>query len=206
MKRIRGHYEWDDDDFTPGQKREGGLHQNLYDGEGNLEGNARFVPDDWNEPDARIVTETVYVTVEQRRRDQGDEEFQQTIAKLVSHLIDRGIATAKPLARQWRQAQARPGLDAQRAKMLARRKGTDCTGVVAGTVIEPSQELTEASGESRPSMSSSEAQARYLAALAAQAYSDEQIRLVTSANIMNGEGFAGLERSVAELPPDQVGP
>ena len=36
MARIRGHYEWDDDDLVPGQKKEGGLHQSLYDSEGNL--------------------------------------------------------------------------------------------------------------------------------------------------------------------------
>ena len=53
-------------------------------------------------------------------------------------------------------------------------------------------------------MSSAEAQARYLAALAARAYSDEQMRLVTSANIVDGEGLAELKRSLAELPSDQV--
>jgi hypothetical protein len=36
MARIRGHYEWDDDALTPGRKKEGGLHQNLYDSAGNL--------------------------------------------------------------------------------------------------------------------------------------------------------------------------
>lgn len=204
MRRIQGYCEWDEDDLTPGQKKKGGLHQNLYDSEGNLKGNARFIHDDQKGPDSLVITETVYVTVEQRRRDQGDKEFQRAVAELVSHLIYRGLVKAKPFAQQWWQATARPGLDAQRAKMLARRKMRKSTGVVAGTAVEPSQELTEASEDSRPNMSSSEAQARYLAALAAQAYSDEQIRLVTSASIVNGEGFEGLERSVAELPPDQV--
>lgn len=44
MARIAGHYEWADDDLTPGRKREGGLHQNLFDARGNLKGSARFVP------------------------------------------------------------------------------------------------------------------------------------------------------------------
>ena len=48
------------------------------------------------------------------------------------------------------------------------------------------------------------AQARYLAALAAQAYSDEQMRLVTSASIVDGEGLAELKHPLAELPPDQI--
>ena len=36
MARISGHYEWDDDELTPGQRKGGGLHQNLFDGEGKL--------------------------------------------------------------------------------------------------------------------------------------------------------------------------
>lgn len=206
MGRIKGHYEWDDDDLTPGQKKEGGLHQNLFDSDGNLKGSARFVPDDGSAPEPLVVTETVYVTVEQRRRTQEEEARQQAIADLVSHLIDRGIAKARPFAEQWWRDTARPGIDTQRAKMLewrSRRKAKN-TGVVDATVVEPSQEMTEASEDSRPNMSSAEAQARYLAALAARAYSEEQMRLVTSANIVDGEGVVDLKRSLAELPPDQV--
>jgi len=71
-------------------------------------------------------------------------------------------------------------------------------------VVEPSHQLAEAAENNRPKMSSAEAQARYLAALAARAYSDEQMRLVTGANIVDGDGIAELKRSLAELPPDQV--
>ncbi|MEU9507792.1 hypothetical protein AB0D32_16125 [Micromonospora sp. NPDC048170] len=207
MGRIKGHYEWDDDDLIPGQKKEGGLHQNLFDREGNLKGSARFIPDDVSEPEPAVVTETVYVPVERRRRTREEEELDQAIAALVSHLIDRGIAKAKPLAEQWWRETARPAINAQRAKMLerrSRRKAQKKTPVMEGAVVEPSQELTEVSDEDRPNMSSAEAQARYLAALAARAYSDEQMRLVTSANIVDGEGLAELKRSLAELPSDQV--
>jgi len=96
MGRIRGHYEWDDDDLTPGQKKEGGLHQNLFDGDGNLKGSAWFIPDDGPEPEPLVVTETVYVPVERRRRTREEEELDQAIAELVSHLVGRGIAKAGP--------------------------------------------------------------------------------------------------------------
>ena len=46
MASIKGRYEYDDDDLTPGKKKEGGLHQNLFDSEGNLKGSARFIPDE----------------------------------------------------------------------------------------------------------------------------------------------------------------
>ena len=44
MARIVGHLEWDDDSLRPGQKKEGGLHSTLFDGEGHLKGHARFMP------------------------------------------------------------------------------------------------------------------------------------------------------------------
>lgn len=206
MGRIKGHYEWDDD-LTPGQKKEGGLHQNLFDSEGNLKGSARFIPDDGSETEPLVVTETVYVPVEQRRRTREEEELEQFIADLVSHLIDRGITKAKPLAEQWWRETARPAIDARRAKMRERRSrrlAEKKAVPVEATVVEPSRELAEAPAEDRPNMSSAEAQARYLAALAARAYRDEQMRLVTNANIVDGEGVPELQRSLAELPSDQV--
>jgi hypothetical protein len=82
-------------------------------------------------------------------------------------------------------------------------KKTSSTTVQA-IIVEPAQELGEPSQQLRSDMSSAEAKARYLAALAARAYSDEQMRLVTNANIIDGEDLAELERSLAALPPEQV--
>lgn len=112
MGSIRGRYEWDDDDLTPGRKREGGLHQNLFDRDGNLKANARFIPVEDDEP--LIVTETVYVPIEERRRTREEEQFEAIVNAVVSHLVDRGIAAAKPHAqRLWRE-KAVPVIDARR--------------------------------------------------------------------------------------------
>jgi len=105
--RIKGHYEWDNDDLAPGHKKEGGLHQNLFDSDGKLKGNARFIPDG-GDPEPLVVTETVYVPVEERRLSREDEELQQAIAALVVQLIGLGIAKGKPLAEQWWRGTARP--------------------------------------------------------------------------------------------------
>lgn len=53
-------------------------------------------------------------------------------------------------------------------------------------------------------MSSAEAQARYLAAMAARAFSEEQLRLVRSADILDAENIAEVESKIAELPPSEV--
>ncbi|HET6295673.1 MAG TPA: hypothetical protein VFG33_19955 [Kribbella sp.] len=76
--------------------------------------------------------------------------------------------------------------------------------MIEATVVDSSNELMTASEEYRSNMSSAEAQARYMMALAAKAFSEEQMRIVANANIDDGEGFAELERTLAELPPQQV--
>ena len=53
-------------------------------------------------------------------------------------------------------------------------------------------------------MSSAEAQARYLAAMAARAFSEEQLRMVLSADIIDAENVAEVEARIAELPPSEV--
>lgn len=207
MGRIKGHYEWDDDELAPGHKKEGGLHQNLFDIDGKLRGSARFVPDEGGDPEPLIVTETVYIPVEERRLSREEEELQQAIAALVGQLIDVGIAKGKPLAEQWWRETARPAIAAKRAALderRSRRKERKRATAIGGIVFQPSREVDEASTANRPSMSSAEAQARTLAALAARAYSDEQMRLVTSSNIVDGEGLAEPQDLLAELPSDQV--
>lgn len=206
MGRIPGYYEWDDDALSPGLKREGGLHQNLFDDDGKLRGSARFVPDDLTELRSPI-TETVYVPVEQRRLTREEEELAEAISQLVARFIDRGIAAARPHAERWWRESAKPAIEAQRIKIserVRRRSGRSATADREANALGPSQRTVEASNESRPRMSRAEAQARYLAALAATAYSDEQMRLVAEAEIVEGGDLDELRRSLAQLPVEQV--
>lgn len=205
---IRGRYEWDDDDLTPGRKREGGLHQNLFDRDGNLKANARFIPAEDDEP--LVITETVYLPIEERRRTCEDEQFEAIVNAVVSHLIDRGIAAAKPYAqRLWREKSV-PVIDNRRDQMkhawrkraTAKDRREPSAQAKHVTVVE-STELVQAEAE-RPRMSRSEAEARYLAALAARAYSDEQMRLINGAEIIDGSDVDELEQTLAELPPAQL--
>lgn len=204
MGRIPGHYEWDDDDLTPGRKKEGGLHQNLFDSEGNLKGSARFIPGHDDEP--LVVTETIYVPVEQRRRTREQEELDQAIADLTTVLVLVGIDKLKPHAEKLWREKARPVIDAQRAKLPERfrRKAAKPAPAIAGTVVGPASDLMVGPQGDGPNMSRAEAQARYLAGMAARAYSDEQFRLVSCANIIDTEGLEALKRSLAELPADEI--
>lgn len=63
MGRIKGYYVWEDDSLTPADRKNGGLHQNLFDQNGNLKGHARFVPaEESDEPGPVFGSETDYET------------------------------------------------------------------------------------------------------------------------------------------------
>lgn len=202
MGRIKGYYEWDDDGLSPGQKKEGGLHQNLFDSEGKLRGSARFVPADGDD-EPLVITDTVYLPSEERL---DDDDFAFRIA-VVLRLIEIGVE-GLPVALRWWKSTGRPAaIDAKQAarrfrqsRLTKRRKAK--SGREAAVLAV--HEAAEASDADRPSMSSAEAQARYLAALAARAYSDEQMGLVLSSDIVDVAGLHELEESIKQLPRDQV--
>lgn len=215
MASIKGRYEYDDDDLTPGKKKEGGLHQNLFDSEGNLKGSARFIPDegqDDSELEPVFAYEPVYLYDEEyeRRREREREENAELVAKVVVLLV----AVATPHAKRLWHEKARPAIEARRerkaerkAKKAARKALKEAAKhpiVLEAMPVDSAQELAVAEAVYRTDMSSAEAQARYLAALAARAFSDEQIKLVSNANIVDGEALGELQRTLAELPPQQV--
>lgn len=214
MGRIKGHYEWDDDDLTPGKKKEGGLHQNLFDSDGNLKGSARFVPSNEDESDARADSEPVFIYVtdeaDLRRRQREQEQRDEFVAQVLTWLIEVGIPKGVPLVKRVWKEKARPAIKAQWGRVARRGRRARALPVdsppivVEATVVEPSEELATDSEQFNTNMSSSEAQARLLAAHVARAFSDEQVNLVAAANILDDEGFSHLQRALSRLPPEQV--
>lgn len=293
MRRIRGFYEYDDDDLTPGKKKEGGLHQNLYNSDGDLKGNARFIPDEKQadkpgrekkpsgrtsktergerggrqarrseeradntgrrsqrrnnqtspderrgrahrqargggeqrkQPEPEVVNETVYVHETIYVHDEGyvhDEEFSQQLARereeearrraaqaeLIADMVRLLVKTAAPHAKRLWEEKGRPKVEARRAKKAARKADKAAPGspiVVEAEVLDSGRELAVAEQVYRADMSSAEAQARYLAALAARAFSDEQMKLVLNANIVDGVSLDELEHTLGQLPPQHV--
>ncbi|WP_142121571.1 hypothetical protein [Rarobacter faecitabidus] len=233
LARIHGTYEYDDDDLTPGRKKEGGFHQNLYDGDGKLRGNARFIPDD-DQPeedydsdygDPHYAAQSAAETeAEDRRREQDQQEQAELILKAVVVLAAVAYVKAKPHVQRLWQEKISPTiqskLDARslrKTERQARREQKRATvqrepNEMPNRVHEsvenpstlPSNDLAVASQEYRRNMSSSEAQARYLMALVAKAFSDEQLRIVANANIVEDEQIVELEGTLAQLPPTQV--
>lgn len=200
MGRIKGYYVWDDDNLSPGQKKEGGLHQNLFDHVGKLKASARFVPDDGDD-EPLVVTETVYVPAEERL---DDDDFALKIA-LAVRLIEIGVE-GLPHALRWWKDTGRPVVAdvkqaAQRVR-LPRLKKRKKAKTLSEDAVLPAEDTVEAPAADRPKMSNAEAHARYLAALAARAYSEQQLGLVMSSDIVDMDVHE-LEESVKQLLEDE---
>lgn len=214
MGRIPGYYEWDDDSLTPGQKKEGGLHQNLFDDDGNLKGSARFVPsedvDEDQEYETDYVTERVYVPAEERRLTPEQEELAELVGAVLVVFLAKGIEKAKPHVKKWWTESVRPAVGKQRARMsksFSRKTLTGDSDLVESDRSNGNSDQVSMKMEvsaRRPRMSSAEAQARYLAAVAARAFSEEQLSMIRRADVIDTDSFDEVEARIAELPPSEV--
>lgn len=120
MVRIPGFFEYDDDSLTPGKKKEGGLHQNLFDSEGKLKGNARFIPKD--EPDPEVTHQPV--NPHGKGRGRRPARVANEVAGFVAEIVKDAVAAAAkdliveatPHAKKLWEERGRPALEARRAE------------------------------------------------------------------------------------------
>jgi hypothetical protein len=204
MAKIKGYMEWDNDSLTPGNKREGGLHQNLYDDEGNLKGSARFVPLKEDEFEPIDVTENMYIPVEERRKTPEEQALEDAIAELLVDAIENILV---PFAKHWWGVKGRPFINGHWSRFLnhvKRNKHVDTDSNIESPEIEKTLESIDIPSVELPKMSSGEAQARYLAALAAKAYSDEQLRLIANAEIVGDSGDMDWGNLISQYPPEEL--
>ena len=212
MARQAGYYEWDDD-LTPGKKKEGGWHQNLYDTEGRLKGSARFVPVDDDQEDPIVVTETMYIPADERL-SKTQEMVADIIASVIVKLIEDGAKAATPRVKRWWNETAVPfakektnGWKRRHTARHSEKKPQSVEGIVIDNVASSTEESSSATimpTDERPVMSSAEAQARLLAAVAARAYSDEQLRMVSGSQIIDVEDVATVQSALTQVPREHL--
>lgn len=122
--RIPGFLEYDDDDLTPGKKKEGGLHQNLYNRDGDLKGHARFIPGEGQDPDPVVVDQSRNVhdtkqerrRVRERRRHRVQDEVADFLAEIMKDAVKDLVAEATPHAKRLWNEKALPAIEARRAE------------------------------------------------------------------------------------------
>ena len=203
MGRISGHYEWDDDNLSPGKSKDGGLHQNLYK-DGKLQGSARFIPNDQVQPEEATVTENVYIPSENRRID---DDLPWKVGQILGGLIFEFGERTAPHVKRWWADTAWPFLTDQNSKVQSKlRKRKQQRISVAEEESNTAGPTERGSGVTVPvsKMSASEAKARMLAAAAARAFSDEQMQMVNQSEIVGADGIEEVRAQLANMSKDEL--
>ncbi|WP_405959789.1 hypothetical protein OG235_46145 [Streptomyces sp. NBC_00024] len=216
MVRIPGFLEYPEN-LTPGKSKKGGPHRNLYDSQGRLAGHSDFIPGGGIE--AGSLTGSEYrSTSRTKERDEFTEAIREEIYDLLAHIIVDVAIAATPRVKRWLDDQVLPAIKSRWNKMPRRNRPAatretdsrpataEAPTVIEATAVDSPQELVVALDENRVTMSSAEARARFLLALAARAFSEEQLRILSNAHVEDDDddGFVELKHAVDELTPRQA--
>ncbi|NGO75530.1 hypothetical protein G6045_07535 [Streptomyces sp. YC504] len=156
---------------------------------------------------------------ESQARDQERRELQELVAEILVPIVLELTKKAAPHVRKWWAEQAFPAMRAKwsertlpsvQAKWssVSRSRRSDRRAEPTRDPQDPqdSRAIVPLSGEQRTTMSGTEAQERIVAAVLARAFSDEQLRLLRNARVVDEEQDSPVELgSTAGLTPQRLG-
>lgn len=230
MGQQRGTYYWDDDSLSPGNRSDGGWSQNLFDDDGNLRGHARFVPDPnsdddqytyspYDEPPMFMSSETRWDSEEEDNEaseDDATDQLAEALILLIGAAAVAGTAYAAPRIKKWASNTAVPFIKSSLSKVRmpwGKKQDEEIAPEANGVTHFRNAEINPGTAAShtppridakRQTMSNAEAQARLVAATAAQLFAEEQTRLVIRADIVNATDVDDLRRQLATHPHDEL--
>ncbi|QZQ56819.1 hypothetical protein KZI27_08455 [Curtobacterium sp. TC1] len=212
MVKIHGYYEYDDDSLTPGQAKDGGVSQLLFDSEGKLSDHASFHPEDPDDEDENSYDSTT-------RTDDSDAEADaQAAALLILAVIGAAaggyalIRKAAPHVQRMINERALPAVRSFWKKV--RGQGSEVGGAdedetsVIFVHTPPARGKVAAPGTdaaiTKPQMSPDEWYARFRAMFEARKFADEQWKLLSSVQVADDEAIAELQREMTRNRPEAV--
>ncbi len=140
-----------------------------------------------------------------------DEELADAVAGLVLvGIIIAAQAAAPHVRRWWNDLRDRNRSRKEKRRSRKRRAGGDAAEAASSALTvtaraESSQQVFAALEEYKASMSSAEARERFVAALVARIYSEEQLRLLRDARIEDESGPLEIASAMDRLTPEQLG-
>ena len=124
--------------------------------------------------------------------------------------IVAAASKAAPHVKRWWSNKAAPFLKRTKNKVRKKRQPVEQVTVVEWSTlaqfapVESSQDVLVALSEYRTTMSSVEARDRFVAALVARLFSDEQMRILRNAQIENDGTGLELARAMEEITPEKL--
>lgn len=231
MGQQRGTYYWDDDSLSPGKRSDGGWSQNLFDQNGNLREHGTFFPDlDSDESDSTYSPHgdpPMFMSSETRLESDDEEDVESedsaadplaiVLTALVGAAAVAGTAYAAPRIKKWATGTAVPFIKGSLSKVRMpwgkkqddhpAPEGTDATSSPLATIGHGGAQATHTPLQieaKRQKMSNAEAQARLMAAAAAQLFAEEQTRLVSRSDIVDTADVDELRAQIAMHPREKL--
>jgi hypothetical protein len=201
--------EWEDGaDLSQSRKKPGGYSPLTRDENNNL---GHVTLHDVDEDDGETDPEPVYVYVTDEDGSDGQAEEEGSLLAALAVLgVVVAAQKAAPHLKRWWHGQAVPYLKKSRDELRENRRSrgrvadAESTALAPSVSREQSQEVLAALDDYRSNMSSAEAQERFVAAVAARLFSDEQLRMLRSARIDDAEPASAVASALETLTPEQL--
>jgi len=195
MPRVPGNLEWDDENLTPGRAKEGGWSPNLYDSDGKLKDQARFIPADYDDFFGEDYSITNHVHI--------------AVAALGGAVAYQGVVRAMPHIKRFLEEKVkpifRPKAKGQKDQQHSVHHNLEAL-LVAAEVATDSKVSSENSStdiviaKEQPTMPIDEAIARLILAKKARDYSDEQLQRVINSNTIDADELEAVCSALMRLP------
>lgn len=230
MGQQRGTFYWDDDSLSPGTRSDGSWSQNLFDDDGSLRAHAKFMPDfgpdstestysPYGDPPMFMSSETRWDSEDEDNEaseDDATDQLAEALILLIGAAAVAGATYAAPRIKKWATGRAVPFIKGSLSKVRmpwGKKQDEEIAPEETGVTHFRNAEIDPGAAGShtplgidakRQTMSNAEAQARLVAAAAAQLFAEEQTRLVMLADVVNAADVDDLRRQLATHPHNEL--
>lgn len=215
MPREQMWVEWEDGaDLSKSQKKPGDHSPLTRDGEKKL-GQVTLSPIHGDEGHTPTDPKPFYTDVTDEdasaRESQERAELEALLGALMALGVLIALEKAKPHVTSWWNDKAVPAMKSARNRLArSRRGGRHAATAGSSTPVgsapgESSQEIVSVAEERAYIMSSAEARERFVAALEARLFIDEQLRILRNARIEDEDGHLESRSAADALTARQVG-
>lgn len=191
-------------------KVDGAVTGHLFDdGTNELKGHAAWQWVDEPEPDYSLSYDYEPTPVEPRKLTPEERELAEKIAALIVAGTLRAVVAATPHVKRWWNEKAVPPVKSAWKRVTSPRKANNQTAAAMSSTVSRATFVASAAGvelavaEPKITMGSREWEQRFRAMVAAGAFKDEQLRILSNARIEDGNAFLETQSAMEQLSPQQ---